>query len=89
MACTDPTPDAVIRLQRLRDNSDAAMHAMPNVAPIRTTTGRTLCTTRARAAIRDVHATSGSDAMGGVMGYVALDVANLKRWLAGTSARLG
>ena len=87
--CGDPTPDAVLRIQRLRDNgggacdyagSTFAYDHWPNV----------LYDTR-EGNYRDV-ATSGSGSgmnVGGVMNFVALDVANLKRWLAGGTGATG
>ena len=46
----DPTPNAVIRLYHVRDNSWAASALLPpaTAASTRTTTGPTCCTTRAR-----------------------------------------
>jgi hypothetical protein len=91
--CADPTPNAVIRLQRLRDNglvagacAVAATNYSGTLAGIdywpnnlydaREGQFRTVATTTAMQ-------------MGGVVSYVALDVANLKRWLAGAIGATG
>jgi hypothetical protein len=78
--CADPTPNAVIRIQRLRDNGGSCAYAgsvdyrdyWPNVL------------FDAREATYRDQATTAPMTMGGVMNYVAIDVANLKRWLNGT-----
>jgi hypothetical protein len=91
--CPDPTPDAVIRIQRLRDNGgssgsntcgyasgallDDSRNYWPNVLfDPREAQNRTL-------------ATNAPMRMGGVINYVALDMGNLKRWLAGTIGTTG
>ena len=86
-ACGDPTPNAIIRIQRLRDNSDPAAGTClyagsteaedhwPNV----------LFDTR-EGLQRDINPNvAGTMRLGGVMHYIALDVANLSRWFAGTA----
>jgi hypothetical protein len=84
--CADPTPDAVIRLQRLRDNGGSCVygnsptdsrHYWPNV----------LFDAR-EASFRDL-ADTAPMTMGGVMNYVAIDVGNLKRWFAGEIGTTG
>jgi hypothetical protein len=88
--CSDPTPDAVIRIQRLRDNG------LPTTA---TTCGynnsrnpvdwwpNVLYDAR-EGSYRDAPTT---DAMkySGVMNYVSIDVGNVKRWFAGTIGTTG
>jgi hypothetical protein len=84
-ACADPTPNAVLRFQRLRDNGGACNYAgsldardyWPNV----------LFDAR-EASYRDL-ATTAAMTMGGVINYVTLDVGNLKRWLNGTIGTTG
>ena len=80
--CADPTPNAIIRLQRLRDNANNCHYAgstnsydyWPN----------TLFDTR-EGLLRDTAPATVDDTLGGVMHFVALDIANLKKWLAGTA----
>jgi hypothetical protein len=87
--CTDATaaPNAVLRIQRLRDNGAACNYSgstnpadwWPNV----------LFDTR-EGNLRDENATTDmSVEFAGVMHYIGLDVANLKRWLAGTIGTTG
>ncbi len=86
-ACGDPTPNAIIRLQRLRDNG-----------------GGGACTYAASQISSDYWANALFDAreslqrdvapadrvrLGGVMYYVALDVANLTRWFNGADVYAG
>ena len=47
-ACADPTPNAVIRLQRLRDSADGTATTRYRAAPSRPTTGPTCAMRRAR-----------------------------------------
>lgn len=86
--CADPNPDAVLRIQRLRDNGGVCDYAnsqnpydyWPNA----------LYDAR-EGDYRDV-ATSGSGSgmnVGGVMNYMSLDIGNLKKWLAGTTGTTG
>ena len=79
--CADPTPNAIVRLQHLQENSETpgapcsyagmprATYYVPNV----------LFDTR-EAIYRDAVPATGQPRLGGVMHYVALDVANLSRW---------
>ena len=81
-SCGDPTPNAIVRLQRWQDNVETgagtcsysdvprATYFVPNV----------LFDTR-EAIYRDAVPATGQPRLGGVMHYVALDVANLSRWL--------
>jgi hypothetical protein len=83
-ACTDPTPNAIVRLQRLRDNGG------PGTCPNAGTTNsydywpNVLFDTR-EGLLRDTDPGNTSVALGGVMYYVALDVANLTRWFTATA----
>ncbi|MCM3881274.1 MAG: hypothetical protein ND807_14300 [Vicinamibacterales bacterium] len=78
----DPTPNAVIRFQRLRDNGgtcDADPQNPYDYWPNALYDAR-------EGSYRDNIATGGSGSamyLGGLMHFVSLDVANLKRWLAG------
>jgi hypothetical protein len=86
---TDPTPFAIIRLQRHRDNGGGTCDYFQSLNPhdywpLQLYDAR-------EGNFRDV-ATSGSGSgmrVGGVMGYVALDVRNLALWFAGTIGTTG
>jgi hypothetical protein len=85
-ACGDPSPNAILRIQRLKDNADptvggACVYAgstkaedqLPNV----------LFDTR-EGLQRDI--SPGTDLrLGGVIHYITIDVANLSKWFAGTA----
>ena len=78
-AATEPSPDAIIRLERVRDN-------LPNCAPTGTTytdyAPLALFDTR-EGLVRDT--SPGSSVMlGGVMYYLTLDITNLSNWFKGT-----
>jgi hypothetical protein len=85
--CADPTADAVLRMQRLRDSganapcviagSTVASDYWPNV----------LFDAR-EATFRD-QATTAAMTMGGVMNFVAIDVRNLGRWFRGEIGAMG
>ena len=83
--CADPTPNAILRIQRLKDN--------PQTGGLCTYAGstnswdhwpNTLFDTR-EALLRDVSPGTLLP-IGGVMHYLNLDVANLSQWFAGTGA---
>ncbi len=82
--CADPTPNAVLRLQRLRDNAAAAAGGCTYAGSTKPTDywPNVLFDTR-EALQRDVNPGTGNLIMGGVMHYVAIDVANLSRWFRG------
>ena len=84
VTCADPTPNAIVRIQRLRDhNSNGCTYAgstkstdyWPNV----------LFDPR-EALQRDVSPGDVNFPLGGVIHYINLDVANLSRWFTGTAA---
>jgi hypothetical protein len=91
--CGDPTPNAIIRLQRLRDNSNAALTQCPMASSI---TGvldtknsyewwpNVLFDPR-EALLRDTAPADLKVGLGGVMYYVAIDVNNLTKWFKGTA----
>ena len=93
--CADPTPDAVLRIQRLKDNAfpNTAAPANPAwVCPSTSTNAHDwwpniLYDTR-EGNYRDVGITN-APMLGGAMQYIALDVRNLKRWLDGTIGAAG
>jgi hypothetical protein len=79
-ACGNPEPNAILKIQRLRDNGGGAC----NYANSLTATDywpQVLFDTR-EALERDT-APGASLLLGGVMHYVMLDVANLSRWFQG------
>ena len=88
--CADPTPNAVIRLQRLRDNGvNPATSPCPYAASTLASDYWPNALYDAReGSYRDV-ATTAPMAMGGVMNYVSIDIGNLKRWFAGTIGATG
>jgi len=81
--CGDPTPDAIIRLQRLRDNAETG-------AGVCSYSGSTLSTDHWPNTLFDVREALSRDAapashnnrvlLGGVMHYVEIDARNLSRW---------
>ncbi len=86
--CNDPTPDAVLRIQRLHDSGAGSTACTYNSStnpwdwwP------NTLYDTR-EGNYRDV-ATTTAMTMGGVVQYIAIDVANLKRWFSGAIGTTG
>ena len=85
--CDDPTPNAIIRLQRLRDNTNNCFYsaAAGNGIPISTSSydywPNTIFDAREALLREPAPANNNTDVyLGGVMHYVAIDVANLSRW---------
>jgi hypothetical protein len=82
--CADPSPDAVIRVQRVRDVPSTG-GSCGTSATLRGDDSwpLTLYDTR-EGNLRDDEATSGATVyLGGVMHYVELDMRNLRRWILG------
>lgn len=87
--CGDPTPNAIIRLQRLRDNTEPAANTSCSYA------GSTQSTDHWPNVLFDVREAVSRDAapaghtnrvqLGGVMHYIALDAANLSKWFMRTA----
>jgi hypothetical protein len=78
--CAVQDVDAVIRLQRLKDSAACAAPTSTDLIP------NTLYDAR-EAVRRNEHSTGTTTVyLGGVMHYVELDVANLKKWFDGTIA---
>jgi hypothetical protein len=90
-AACDPSPNAIIRVQRLRDSAETGV-ACSYQGTLQTTdfVPNTLFDTR-EALYRDATATPATDPplLGGVMHYVTLDVKNLSDWLRGTGVYAG
>jgi len=88
--CGDPTPNAIIRLQRLRDNNEPSTLAACSYA------ASTASTDFWPNVLHDVREALGRDAapaghlnrvlLGGTMHYVEIDARNLSRWFARTGA---
>lgn len=88
--CGDPTPNAIIRLQRLRDNNEPSTLATCSYANSTASTDywpNVLHDVR-EALPRDAAPTGHNNRvmLGGVMHYVALDARNLSQWFARTGA---
>jgi hypothetical protein len=89
--CVDPTPNAVIRLQRLRDNGTptaACTYSGATPSLLATDYWPNMLYDAREGIYRDV-ATTTAMTMGGLMNYVMIDMANLKRWLNGTIGTTG
>jgi hypothetical protein len=80
--CADPTPNAIVRLQRLRDNGGICNYSpsvkgsdyWPNV----------LYDAREGNMRDSVNLNSPDMALGGIMNFIAFDVDNYRKWIAGT-----
>jgi hypothetical protein len=93
--CNDPTPTAVIRIQRLRDNGTPAVGGActyNNSLDSRDWWPNTLYDAR-EGVFRDSGAVAGTTTspmvMGGVMQYISIDVNNLRRWVTGQIGTTG
>jgi hypothetical protein len=96
--CGDPTPDAVIRMIRLRDNGMTAnLCGAGAAAPAFSDYSQSLVSTDywpltlfdARESWFRTRPTNDPMRMGGLFSYVAIDGNNLRRWLAGTIGATG
>jgi hypothetical protein len=103
--CWEPAPNAVIRLQRVRDVPVGAINGSSTTSGVRcgvtvaggnVTAVSTTATDYWPLALYDTREGQTRDglaantmSMGGIMHYVELDVNNLRRWLAGTIGALG
>jgi hypothetical protein len=86
--CGDPTPNAVIRMQRLRDNGNAAACTYAGSINAADHWPNVLFDTR-EALQRDFNPGTTNLILGGVMHYITLDVANLSKWFKGTAPYIG
>jgi hypothetical protein len=88
--CDDPTPNAIIRLQRLRDNGGTCHYSRDgaNGVPVSVNSydywPNTLFDTR-EGLFRNTALANKDVPIGGVMHYVGLDVGNLNKWLRGVA----
>jgi hypothetical protein len=85
--CNEPTQDAILRIQRLRDNANTSVCTYNNSQDPYDWWPNTLYDTR-EGTFRDI-ATGSPMMMGGVMQYISLDVNNLKRWFSGAIGATG
>jgi len=95
--CDNPTPNAIIRLQRLKDNggtTGACHYSTAGTNGIAVSTNsydywpQTIFDTR-EALLRDVAPANNDVYLGGVMHYVSIDVGNLNKWLMGVAPFTG
>ena len=91
-ACADPSPSAILRIQRLRDNGGQTVR--PTSMAAAATTPAALSASDYWPNVlfdpreglqRDVAPAGSNVILGGVMYYVAIDVANLSKWFKGTA----
>jgi hypothetical protein len=85
--CGDPTPNAILKIQRLRDNGTGAPCDYGNSLNPTDYWPQVLFDPR-EALVRDT-APGATLLLGGVMHYMMLDVANLSRWLQGAIGATG
>ena len=85
-ACADPTPNAILRVQRLRDNNWTTCPPYNNVST--DFWPNTLFDTR-EAIVRDAAPAGNALTLGGVMHYMTIDVPNLAQWFTGVGAYAG
>jgi hypothetical protein len=83
-ACGDPTPNAIIRIQRLRDNGNAATCTYAGSVNAADHWPNVLFDAR-EAVQRDLNPGTTNLILSGVMHYITLDVANLSKWFKGTA----
>jgi hypothetical protein len=88
--CDDPTPNAIIRLQRLRDNANNCYYSKAGANGVAVSTNSydywpNMLFDSREALFRDKAPVSQDLTLGGIIHYISLDVANLKKWFAGTA----
>jgi hypothetical protein len=91
-SCGDPNPDAIIRLQRLRDNGETAagVGTCSYAASQRSTDYWPNVLFDPREALqRDAGPGNTNPILGGVIHYVTLDAANLLEWFTGAGVYAG
>lgn len=83
----DPSPNAIIRLQRLRDNAETGSGTCSYAGTTMASdfVPNTLFDTR-EALYRDVAPANNDMPLGGIMHYVSINAANLSDWFEGTGA---
>ncbi|HEY7292384.1 MAG TPA: pilus assembly PilX N-terminal domain-containing protein [Vicinamibacterales bacterium] len=88
--CGDPTPDAIVRIQRLRDNSLASTDQCPIIDKTNSYehVPNSLFDTR-EGLLRDNAPANVKVSLGGVMYYLTIDVQNLSEWFKGVAPYAG
>lgn len=86
--CAEPNPNAIIRLQRLRDDPSVSRPCGTGSVAATDYWPNALYDTR-EGDLRDGIAHVTPPLLGGVMHYVELDVGNLRRWFQGTIGSTG
>jgi hypothetical protein len=104
VGCTDPSPNAVIRLARLRDNPSTAVSGNnycgnnpssssaatnPPTSQHGTDYWPNVLFDSREGLLRDISAAAGNPTLAGAMYYVELDTANLAKWFKGTIGSSG
>lgn len=82
-ACGDPTPNAILRLQRLRDNALATCYYGAGTVQRSTDLWPNVLFDTREAVHRDTAAAGLT--LAGTMHYATLDVVNVAKWFAGTA----
>jgi hypothetical protein len=88
-SCSDPTPDAVIRIQRLRDNGNTGGICTYTASQNPHDWWPNALYDAREGNYRPGIATTSPMTLGGVINYIALDVNNLRRWFAGEIGATG
>ncbi len=85
--CADPTPNAILRIQRLRDNNNGCTYNTDATGAKDPTNwwANALFDTR-ESQLRDVNPGNNNLTIGGVMYYIALDAGNLVKWFRAAGA---
>jgi hypothetical protein len=82
----DPTPNAILRIQRLRDNGGVCTYATDTTGARDATNWWPNVLFDPREALqRDVAPAGNNILLGGVMHYIALDAGNLLKWFKGAA----
>ncbi|MEO8257645.1 MAG: hypothetical protein ABI868_09910 [Acidobacteriota bacterium] len=83
--CVDPTPDAIVRIQRLRDNGGGACNyaAVTTGAKDASNWWPNVLFDAREGLLRDTNPGNTNVSLGGLMHYVAIDVENLSKWFQG------
>ena len=104
VGCTDPSPNAVVRLARLRDNpltgasannycgnnpSSSSSTTTPPTSQHGTDYWPNVLFDSREGLLRDISPVAGNPTLAGAMHYVELDTANLAKWFKGTIGSSG
>jgi hypothetical protein len=86
-SCGDPTPNAILRIQRLRDHGNTSTCPyLPAGFPVLSTDFWPNVLFDAREALQRDVVPGANVRLGGIMHYIALDAANVSAWFMGTGA---